>query len=86
MARIPRPSKGIPGVSLAFPRFATAISPEHVANHNKVTTHRESQRIVNQYTRSRFGRDKISAITKGKLRAWHVTMQDKPYIANRALA
>ena len=81
-ATLKRDARGEPTFSEICDRYLT----EHVAIHNKATTRRESQRIVNQYIRPRFGRDKISTINKDKLRAWHVSMQDRPYMANRALA
>lgn len=59
---------------------------EHVAVHNKPSTASEIQRIVAARIIPRFGRRKLSEVTKADIKAWHQSMHATPYEANRALA
>ena len=59
---------------------------EHVEFHNKASTKREATRIVNARIRPEFGPTKISDLSRGRIKAWHQSMQHAPYEANRSLA
>jgi len=59
---------------------------EHVEVHNKPSTLKEIKRIVEKRIKPTFGSLKISELSKSRVKAWHLSMKNTPYEANRALA
>jgi integrase len=59
---------------------------EHVAAHNKASTASEARRIVETRIKRALGNIKITDLTRADIKAWHQSMAETPYEANRALA
>ena len=59
---------------------------EHVAIHNKASTARDAQRIVEKRIRPAFGQKRVSDLTRSDIKKWHQNMKPMPHEANRSLA
>ncbi len=59
---------------------------EHVAQHNKPSTAAEVRRVVESRIKPKLGRIRVTELTRAQVKAWHHSMHETPYEANRALA
>jgi hypothetical protein len=59
---------------------------EHVAEHNKPSTAKRAQGLVEKRIKPALGAVKVTRLTRPQVKAWHQTLRKTPYEANWALA
>jgi integrase len=71
---------------LTVGELADRYIAEHVRVHNKATTVVEFERLVAARIKPAFGSQRLSALMRADVKAWHTALRSSPYAANRALA
>ena len=74
--------RNAPTMSELFDRYLS----EHASRHKKPSSLRNDVRMIEKRLRPKFGKARVKSITRQKIRAFHLSLEDKPYEANRTLA
>ena len=71
-----------PRMSALFDRYLT----EHARKRKKASSLRNDQRMIEKRLNPHFGTMRVKHVTRQKIRAYHTSLEETPYEANRQLA
>jgi hypothetical protein len=71
-----------PRMSALFDRYLT----EHACKRKKASSLRNDQRMIEKRLNPHFGTMRVKHVTRQKIRAYHTSLEETPYEANRQLA
>lgn len=71
-----------PRVSALFDRYLA----EHAAKRKKASSQRNDTRMIEKRLRPHFGKMRVKDVSRQKIRAYHSSLEETPYEANRQLA